>query len=73
MAGRTVYLSLKVSLKVQFNANWRGGKTIYGALRAPGDISLSGWQAVGTWMQAPSGGNVMTSGLQLGVGRCSSL
>jgi hypothetical protein len=31
MAGRTVYLSLKV----QFNANWRGGKTIYGALRAP--------------------------------------
>ena len=31
MAGRTVYLSLKV----QFNANWRGGKTLYGALRAP--------------------------------------
>jgi hypothetical protein len=69
MAGRTVYLSLKV----QFNANWRGGKTIYGALRAPGDVSSSGWQAVGTWMQAPSGGNVMTSGLQLGVGRCSGL
>jgi hypothetical protein len=44
----------------------RGGKTIYGALRAPGDVSSSGWQAVGTWMQAPSGGNVMTSGLQLG-------
>jgi hypothetical protein len=69
MAGRTVYLSLKV----QFNANWRGGKTIYGALRAPGDISLSGWQAVGTWMQAPSGGNVMTSGLQLGGGAVQQL
>jgi hypothetical protein len=53
---------------VEFNANWRGGKTIYAALRSASEASNSGWQAVGTWMQAPSGGNVVTSGLQFGGG-----
>ena len=64
-----------VNLKVQFNSNWTGAKTIYGALFGAGafENENSGWQAIGTWMGSPSGGTVITTGIQFGGGSTQEL
>lgn len=49
-----------ISLDVEFNGAWRGGKAVYAALRTVGDSTpSSGWQSMGSWIH--EGGNAPVS------------